>query len=182
MTVYKDTSGFCLLWAQCRLCRKEVIMDHKKEAGELFESGYNCAQSVFAAFSDITGMNREEALRMSSPFGGGMGRMREVCGAMSGVFMVLGILYGYDEPDRAAQGELYALVQKAAERFKEKNKTIICRELLAGLKADSAPTPSVRDEKYYKVRPCVRFVEDAAELLDEIIASKADDVQKAAAL
>lgn len=146
-------------------------MDHKKEAGDLFLEGYNCAQSIFAAFSDVTGMDKKEALRISSSFGGGMGRMREVCGTMSGAFMVLGALYGYDHPDRDEQAKLYGMVQSIANKFKEEHGTIICKELLSGLKLDSSFVPAVRDEKYYKSRPCLKFVEDAARLLDEFIES-----------
>lgn len=144
-------------------------MDHKKEAGDLFLEGYNCAQSVFAAFRDVTGMGKEEALKLSSAFGGGMGRMREVCGTMSGTFMVLSILYGYDNVDVSAKSRLYSIVQETANKFKEKHGTIICRELLSGLKVDSSAVPSARDEQYYKSRPCLKFVENAAEILDEII-------------
>lgn len=145
-------------------------MDHRKIAGDLFLEGYNCAQAVFLAFSDVTGYDKETALRISSSFGGGMGRMREVCGALSGIFMVAGVLWGYTGTDDGQKKmEHYARIQALAQRFKDKHNTILCRELLSGIKTDTAPMPDVRDEQYYKIRPCLRFVEDAAQVLDDMI-------------
>lgn len=149
------------------------MSEHSEKAKELFIKGYNCAQSVFAAFCDVTGMEEEAALRLSSSFGAGMGRMREVCGACSGMFMVCGMLYGYsDNDDDKAKAEHYALIQRMAEMFKQKHGTVICRELLAGLRTDTSPVPEARTESYYKVRPCLKFVETAAEITDEIIREK----------
>lgn len=149
------------------------MRDHKEKARELFVEGYNCAQAVFGAFCDVMGMDEETALKMASSFGAGMGRMREVCGACSGMFMVCGVLYGYsDSKDQKAKTEHYALIQKMAEQFREKHGTIVCRELLAGLKTDTSPVPEARTAEYYKVRPCLRFVETAAEIMDGIIAEK----------
>lgn len=147
-----------------------MATDHSKKACELFAGGYNCAQSVFAAFTDVTGIDKETALRLSSSFGGGMGRLREVCGTCSAMFMVLGMLYGTGEnftyEDKANH---YKRIQAAAEQFKEKHGTIVCRELLQGLKVTDDPSPEHRTEQYYKVRPCIRFVETAAEILDKYI-------------
>ena len=145
-------------------------MTHREKAIEYFRSGYNCAQSVFAAFCDVTGYSEEDALRLSSSFGGGMGRMRETCGAVSAMFMVAGALKGYtdistDEPKK----EHYTRIQKMAEEFKKAHGTITCRELLVTLKPTSTPTPSARTEEYYRVRPCVRFVATAADILDRMI-------------
>ncbi|MBQ8350649.1 MAG: C_GCAxxG_C_C family protein [Clostridia bacterium] len=156
-------------------------MGHKELARELFIGGYNCSQAVFAAFCDVTGLAREDALRLSSSFGGGMGRMREVCGAVSGMLMVAGMLWGYTSPtDDGAKKEHYALVQSLAAQFKERTRggSIICRELLCALSAekkaaaDTGTTPTARNDEFYKVRPCLRFVECAADLLDELIAEK----------
>lgn len=145
--------------------------NHSQSACELFASGCNCSQAVFAAFCDVTGMSRETALKLSSSFGGGMGRMREVCGACSGMFMVAGLLYGYvsndDDKEKAAH---YKRIQLLAEDFKAEHGTIICRELLKNLSVTSTPEPDKRTEEYYKVRPCVRFVKTAAEILDRYIA------------
>ncbi|MEG0895407.1 MAG: C-GCAxxG-C-C family protein [Oscillospiraceae bacterium] len=148
-------------------------MSHSQKAVDYFKQGYNCCQSVFAAFADEMNLDFETALRLSSSFGGGMGRLREVCGAVSGMFMVAGMLYGYCELDDTKKMEHYKLIQELANKFKQKNyDTIICRELLKELSVDSSPIPSKRDAEYYKVRPCVKFVEDATEILDELILSK----------
>jgi C_GCAxxG_C_C family probable redox protein len=144
-------------------------MDHRELAGNLFLEGYNCAQAVFAAFCDVTGYDKDTALRISSSFGGGMGRMREVCGALSGAFMVAGVLWGYSSLDDGEKKDHYARIQEIANRFKEKHHTILCRELLSEVKTDTSPLPSVRDEAYYRERPCLRFVEDAAAIIDEMI-------------
>lgn len=146
-------------------------MDHADKACELFAGGSNCAQAVFGAFSDVTGMDYDLALRLSSSFGGGMGRMREVCGTCSAMFMVAGILYGLGESySHEEKTEHYKRIQELAARFKEKHSTIICGELLKGLSVTSTPEPEKRTEHYYKVRPCVRFVRTAAEILDRYIA------------
>ncbi len=146
--------------------------EHSKKAAELFASGYGCAQAVLAAFSDITGLDKDTSMRIASSFGGGMGRMREVCGTCSAMFMVAGLLYGdYDPMDVKAKSAHYALVQELAVRFKEVHKTINCRELLGGL-ADSTPNSTPRTPEFYKVRPCVKFVITAAEILDKVIADR----------
>ncbi|MBQ9808176.1 MAG: C_GCAxxG_C_C family protein [Ruminococcus sp.] len=144
--------------------------DHAEKAYELFAGGMNCAQSVFGAFSDVTGMDTELALKLSSSFGGGMGRMREVCGACSAMFMIAGILYGPgSDMDHEKKAEHYRRIQDLAGRFREQHGTIICRELLKGLNVTSTPEPERRTERYYKVRPCIRFVESAARILDEYL-------------
>ncbi len=142
---------------------------HERRAAELFLSGYNCAQSVFAAFSDVTGYSEEESLKIASSFGAGMGAMREVCGAVSGILMTAGILYGYTEPGNPPEKkEHYERVRLLAGRVKEKFGTIICRDMLAGLKYGY--TPQARDEEYYKKRPCAAVCAAAARVLDEYIA------------
>ena len=94
-------------------------MDHSKKAGELFQEGYNCAQAVFLAFEDLYDIDHETALKLSSSFGGGMGRMREVCGAVSGMFMVAGVLYGYDDPKaQTEKADHYKRIQELAEEYK----------------------------------------------------------------
>ncbi|HAN20639.1 MAG: hypothetical protein A2Y15_06505 [Clostridiales bacterium GWF2_36_10] len=149
------------------------MKNHSEKAAELFREGYNCAQSVFAAYCDVTNIDKETALKLSSSFGGGMGRLREVCGALTGAFMVAGIIYGYTSPaDDIAKAEHYALIQKIAKKFKERNGTIICRELLELSEKHSLPTPVKRNEEYYATRPCERFVYEAAEIMDEILKEK----------
>lgn len=148
-------------------------MSHSQRAKELFLQGYNCAQAVFIAFSDLTGYDVDDAARISSSFGGGMGRLREVCGAVSGAFMVAGCLYGYaDETDKDAKTAHYALIQNIAARFIEKNGTIICRDLIGAEANDKSAVPTDRTPDFYKRRPCVELVEIAAEIMDEIIEEK----------
>ena len=142
-------------------------MDHSTYAAELFVQGYNCAQSVAVAFCDVTGLSKEFSAKLASSFGGGMGRMREVCGAVSGMLMVAGHLYGYDAPDPAAQMQHYALVQELAGKFREAAGSIICREILKNPPSDPKPTP--RTAEFYKQRPCARLVVLAAQILDEYI-------------
>lgn len=143
-------------------------MNHSEKAAELFLQGYNCAQSVAVAFCDVTGFTPEFAAKTVSAFGGGMGRLREVCGAVSGMFFVLGYLYGYDTPgDDKKKMYLYAKVQELAAGFRERNGSIVCRELLDNPPSD--PNPSPRTAEYYAQRPCVRMVMTAAEILDEFI-------------
>ncbi len=142
------------------------------KAAQYFLNDCNCAQAVFAAFSDLTGIDEMQALRLSSSFGGGMGRLREVCGAMSGAFMVAGVLYGYDLNDDDKKKAHYELIQQMANEFKAIHGTFICRELLAVKETVSPPTPSPRTAEYYATRPCLRFVEDAAAIMERIIESK----------
>ena len=143
-------------------------MDHVARASELFREGYGCSQAVAMAFSDLTGLDEKLAARLGGPFGGGMGRMREVCGAVSGMLMVAGMLYGYDDPaDAAGKRQLYADVQELAARFREEHGSIICRDLLKNPSADPNPTP--RTEDFYKKRPCLRMVETAARIMEEFI-------------
>ncbi|HEX2939030.1 MAG TPA: C-GCAxxG-C-C family protein [Ruminiclostridium sp.] len=148
------------------------MTNHSERAVSLFKEGYNCAQSVFAAYCDDLHMNLDTALKLSSSFGGGMGRLREVCGAVSGMFMVVGLLYGYSEPDPKAKSEHCKIVQELAKRFREQNGSIVCRELLKLDHKSDGPVPEARTETYYKTRPCVEFVENAVKILDEYIAEK----------
>ena len=144
-------------------------MDRAEQAAQLFLRGYNCAQAVAVAFSDLTGLSPELSAKMASSFGGGMGRLREVCGAVSGMLLVTSLLYGYDRPeDDQGKKELYKLVQSLAEQFRQKNGSIICRELLKNPPSD--PNPSPRTEEYYRQRPCAAMVYTAAQILDAYIA------------
>ena len=145
-------------------------MDHGMKAMELFVDGYNCAQAVAVAFCDVTGLDEKTTAKMVSPYGGGMGRLREVCGAVSGMLFVLGYLYGYDNADAdETKKELYERVQGLAGQFREKCGSIICRELLDNPPSD--PNPSPRTAQYYKDRPCAILVKTAAELMDDFIAA-----------
>ena len=144
------------------------MTDHSIRAGELFLAGYNCSQSVVVAFCDLTGLSEEFSAKLSSSFGGGMGRMREVCGAVSGMLTVAGLLYGYGAPDDAAKKAHYTLVQALAGQFRDEHGSIICREILKNPPSDPNPTP--RTAEFYKTRPCARMVMTAARILDEYIA------------
>ncbi|MBQ9168283.1 MAG: C_GCAxxG_C_C family protein [Oscillospiraceae bacterium] len=144
-------------------------MDHGMKAAELFMQGYNCAQAVAVAFCDITGLEPDFAAKMASSFGGGMGRMREVCGAVSGMLMVAGLQYGYEEPgENRIKMEHYARVQELAEKFRQQVGSIICREILKNPPTDPNPTP--RTAEFYKTRPCARMVLLAGQILDEYLA------------
>ncbi len=145
-------------------------MDHAEEAKRLFLKGYNCAQAVFCAFCDETGLDIDTAARLSSSFGAGVGRLREVCGGVSGALMALGAVCGYDTPgDDTAKGNHYRLVQDYARRFREKNKTIVCRELLKDVPVTPGDIPEPRTPEFYARRPCLRLVAEAAAVLDRML-------------
>lgn len=138
-----------------------------QKAYDNFLSGYNCCQSVVLAFSDLIGIDCDLALKLASSFGGGMGRMREVCGAVSGMFIVSGILFGYSVPnDQNAKSLHYALIRSLADQFKAENNTIICRELLANVPTSSGGEPEERTPEYYSRRPCPRFIAECAGILE----------------
>ena len=145
-------------------------MDRADRAEELFRKGYNCCQSVFAAFADVLGMSVEEAAKIASPFGAGFGKLREVCGAVSGMTLAAGYLKGYDDPaDYESKKELYELIQKMCGEFEEQKGTIICRELLGLKKGEDLGEPSVRTEEYYQSRPCIGACRTAAEIADKYL-------------
>ena len=146
-------------------------MDHVLEARKLFLEGYNCSQAVLGAFCDVTGMDFETAMKLSSSFGGGMGRMREVCGAVSGASLVIGsIASATDGKDSENKQKNYELVREFAKRFTERNGSIICRELLGlDVKMEKSAQPESRTTEYYKKRPCVELVGDSVEILAELI-------------
>ena len=142
---------------------------HEEKACRLFSEGYNCAQAVTAAFAEEMGMSEKQAAKLASAFGGGMGGQREVCGAVSGMYIVLGILYGYDDAKAdEAKKKLYSQVQQLSNAFVEEYKTIICRELL-GLNGAQKPEPTPRTPELYAQRPCLAFVASAAGILSKFI-------------
>ena len=143
-------------------------------AKKYFEDGYNCAQAVLLAFCEDFGLEKETAIMMSAPFGGGMGRLREVCGTFSGINMVLGLYEGkYDVKDNQKKSQLYKDVQALAEKFKEDNGSIICRDLLGlRIKGKDNPTPEVRSDSYYKARPCSELCKYAGDLLEKFLEDK----------
>ncbi|MBQ7132758.1 MAG: C_GCAxxG_C_C family protein [Oscillospiraceae bacterium] len=147
-----------------RVFLSEDAESYSLKAGALFTQGYNCSQAVLLAFSDELGLSQSTAAALSSSFGGGMGRLREVCGAVSGMFMVIGLCFGYTTPDcQSAKAEHYKRIQELASQFKCENGSIVCRELLfLNQSGASDPTPELRTKEYYKKRPCRELVEFAA--------------------
>nr|WP_294480099.1 C-GCAxxG-C-C family protein [uncultured Bacteroides sp.] len=145
--------------------------DRIQKAIELFMSGYNCSQSVVAAFADMYGFTQEQALRMSASFGGGIGRMRSTCGAACGMFLLAGLETGTTEAtDREGKAVNYAVVQELAAEFKKRNGSIICSELLGLKKKEPIVTmPEERNTQYYAKRPCARMVAEAAKIWSEYL-------------
>ena len=142
-------------------------MDRIEKAAQSFLGGYNCAQAVAIAFADLMNMDEKSAAKIASGFGGGFGRLREVCGAVSGMVMVASYLYGYDTPNQEQQAKCYQMVQTLAGRFEAENGSIICRDILKNPPSD--PTPSPRTAEYYAQRPCVRMVMAAAQILEDYL-------------
>ena len=138
-----------------------------KKAMELFQKGYNCAQAVLGAFAQDMNMDFQQAMMLSSSFGGGMGRMREVCGAVSAMFMVAGLEKGYSDPKASTEkADHYDFIQQLAAKFKAENGSIICRDLLGLTKpGPDSPVPEERTEAYYKKRPCQLLVGQCAAIL-----------------
>ena len=146
-----------------------------EEAVRLFESGFNCAQSVFGAYADLFGMDKEAALKLTSPMGAGMGRMREVCGTVSAMALLSGLADGSSDPkDVARQTEIYQRVRDMSDEFAAANGSIICRELLGILGREKSAQPSERTKDYYAKRPCVKFVRCAAEIVEKTLVPEAE--------
>ena len=143
-------------------------MKKSEVAVKLFTDGYNCAQAVLGAFAEDVGITDSQAFKISAPFGGGVGRQREICGACSGMLMAFGLLFGYDNAETGEKKkELYEQTRALCDRFAEYNGSIICRDILKTKEVGGNPEP--RTEKYYKERPCVRCVRTATEILEEYI-------------
>ena len=141
-------------------------MNKKEYAESLFKSGYNCSQSVAVAFAEEAGLDKEMVARLTIGFGGGVGRMREVCGAVSGMAFVISALYNEDK------GRIYERVQEVANEFRKENGSVVCRELLGlSIKGADSPVPEPRTDAYYKKRPCVELVGMSADILEKYIKS-----------
>ncbi len=149
-------------------------MTAKEKAAEYFLSGYNCSQSVFCTFADRFGIDEETAKKISAGLGGGVGRMREVCGAVTGSAMVLGsVCAAVDGSDAESKQKNYELVREFSERFLERHFSVVCRDILKlGLKEEHSAKPDDRTAEYYRKRPCLKVVEDAAEILEEMLREK----------
>ncbi len=146
------------------------VEERAAQAVNYFKQGYNCAQSVYMAYTDIYGLDKELAAKIIAPLGGGMGRLREVCGAVSGMFMVAGLHVPANNPaDQTAKVRNYAAVQHLAEKFIQENGSIVCRELLGLNVKKECPTPEARTEAYYKKRPCAELVRMAATIVGNAI-------------
>ena len=151
------------------------IEERKEKALSLFNEGYNCSQAVFCAYADLFDVDPEMAKQLTSSLGGGMGRLREVCGAVSGSFLLLGLRYPASDPnDKKAKTANYASVQRVAEAFKSRFGSIICRELLDVKRQKESPVPSDRNAEYYAKRPCARFVVEASEIVGNEMARITD--------
>ena len=141
-------------------------------AEALFMEGYNCSQAVFGAVAPEYGMDFETAMKIASSLGGGMGRLREVCGACSGAFMAAGLIKGYSTPEKGSvKADHYALIRKMADEFAAVHGSIVCREIL-GKNAEVGGTPEARSPEYYAKRPCVRCIRTAAEIVEREIAGQ----------
>jgi C_GCAxxG_C_C family probable redox protein len=150
------------------------VEERVERARNNFKAGYNCAQAVAMTFSDVINLPTEDVVRLAASFGGGMGRMREVCGAVSGMSLVASAVSpAVDPKNMEARMANYALVQLFAERFRAENGDIVCRRLLgldSATERAEGPMPSQRTESYYRKRPCVEYVAAAARIVAEYIA------------
>lgn len=145
-------------------------MSRADRAEELFRQGYNCSQTVYATFADVLGISIEDAAKQASAFGAGFGKLREVCGAVSGMTMLAGVLKGYSNPtDRDGKISLYKLEQEMCAEFEKEMNSIICRELLGIEKGEDLAEPAVRTEEYYRSRPCVKACRVAAEIAERYL-------------
>lgn len=152
------------------------IEERVKLAVQNFESGFNCAQSVFLAYSDVFDLDLEMAKNMTVSFGGGVGRMREICGSISAMAMLAGFKYPVIDPlDQDARTRNYAMVQKMTEIFRSRNNAIICRDLMPDHNPATDPAPSLRTKKYYQIRPCTMYVADAARIAGQMLNGDLED-------
>lgn len=145
-------------------------LDRRKAAEQYFTEGYNCTQSILMTFRDLLPEGSDILLRAGSPLGGGMGRLREVCGSVTGMFLILGALTGYDTPETGERKiELYSRVQELADRFEKRYGSIVCRDLLGLAAGHDSPVPETRTKAYYQKRPCKEIIGTAAEILSEYL-------------
>ena len=146
------------------------MTDYSKKAQELFCNGCTCAQAIVLAFKDLFEIDETLLKKLSSSFGGGVARLREVCGCVTGMAIVLGLIHGdYDVLDNDAKAKHYERIQNLAFEFRDKFKTYNCAELLNKLKGPEAPIPDERTEEYYKIRPCAMFIGEMAQILENYL-------------
>lgn len=153
-------------------------MERRERAGQLFLGGCNCSQAVACAFSDLVDIDEQTLAKAASSFGGGLGRLREVCGAVSGMCMIAGLLYGTDTASSREEKQVhYELIQKLAKKFEQENGSIVCRELLGLDRKHDDPVPEARTEQYYRKRPCAELVKCAVQILEEEIQKRQKENQ-----
>jgi len=140
-------------------------------AREMFFEGYNCCQAVVGAFAEDLGMDKVTAMKFAEGLGGGMGRMRLTCGAVSAMALLAGLANSTGLPKNLQKrGEIYALIRDMAKEFSDKNGSIICAELLgAAMPKDDSPMPQERTAEYYKKRPCPECIHDAALIVEKYL-------------
>lgn len=166
----------------CCIMEDDILENRVEKAARLFKEGYNCAQAVVAAFSDLYGIDEETALRLSCSFGAGIGRMREVCGAVSGMAIIAGLENGVvDGKDVKGKKDNYDLVNVLVDEFKKTNGTIICRELLGKKKNESKKVdtmPDARNDEYYRTRPCLKQVIECATIVEQHIIENSKKINR----
>ena len=155
-----------------------MISDREKQAVRNFADGCNCAQAVTLAYVDVLGLTPEQAAMVSVGFGGGIGRLRDNCGAFSAAVMLCGVLEGKDGAAKEHRPLTYARVQEVHRRFVERNGTINCAELLGRQPGPEAPVPDARTQEYYRSRPCARIIRSACKIIDEMLAENAAGQQE----
>lgn len=166
------------MYIQDQVAMRVDVLQRASRARKLFEEGYNCAQSVVLAYSDLFEVDEQTLATLSAPFGGGMGRMREVCGTVSAMTMIAGVLTkNFNPQDTQSKQRCYTLVQLFAEKFKEENGSIVCRTLLGINKEELSPIAEKRTEQYYKKRPCSMLVEKAAKIVGEYLNSATETLK-----
>ncbi|MBQ8201165.1 MAG: C_GCAxxG_C_C family protein [Clostridia bacterium] len=146
-----------------------MISEREKQAVRRFAEGCNCAQAVLTTYADVLGLTQEQAAMVSVGFGGGMGRLREHCGAFSAAVMLCGALEGPEGALKEHRPQTYARVQEVHRRFIQRNGTISCAELLGRARGPEAPVPDARTPEYYKSRPCARIIRSACKIIDEML-------------
>lgn len=145
-------------------------MKRKELAKKYFLEGYNCIQSVVLPFKDVISIEEKELLRTISPFGGGISRLRETCGVVSAIAIIIGNIYGYDDPsDYESKKKVYEITQMLIKKFEDKYQSLSCRDLLGLKYKHDSPIPSVRNNDFFKSRPCLQYIEYSAEIIEEFL-------------
>ena len=156
--------------------RAVLEQSRAEQAVEAFLGGCNCAQAVFSTYADLFGIDRETAMNLTNSMGGGISRLREVCGTVSAIALLTGLAEGDVDPgDLKARERVYQRTRDLLAEFERENGSLICRELLGILGRDQSARPSERTPEYYKKRPCARFVACAARIIEENLTKQAQE-------